>query len=174
MKKIFLLAAFAAHAMATTFAAEAKTFGPKEQCFQVGKTETGGWNRTLKIKAQNKFSDNPNAVTPVVALEHGTKATNPPLDYYNDLTGSANYSKSRELVQIGLVGTGDSLTRGEVGKAGIFVVDYNLLMRPFGSDKLGSGAMMGVVEYYDSSYVPVDSTERFFGLELLNIPCKDF
>jgi hypothetical protein len=105
------------------------------RCFQIGDVIPGGWDRTLKIKMQQALSDKPGQIVHVDALELGFKATNPPIQYANQLTGSATIAPPNDQLpggdqlQISLVGTSYG-NREDISKNGVFSFDYALRLDP--------------------------------------------
>ena len=151
MNKISIIGLAAISAIALSSAVEAKTvLSAKERCFQIGQTEAGGWNEVLKIKPQQALTDKPGAVVEVVGLEHGSKAVNPPLNYYNQFAGAASYiaggdqEVTSNIVQIALIGTSYGTDTGTAaGIRGLWTFDHSLMLEPEKKGKIPGGRMVG-------------------------------
>ena len=138
-------------AIAFASVVEAKTvLSAKERCFQIGQPAIGGWNEKLKIKPQQALTDKPGAVVEVVGLDHGSKAVNPPLNYYNQFAGAASYigkgdqEVTGEVAQIALVGTSYGTdTATAAGIHGLWTFDHSLMLEPEKKGKIPGGRMVG-------------------------------
>ena len=99
-----------------------------EYCFLIGETLPGGWVTKLKmvVSRVRRFSIGyvrnpaPSNIAHVDAVEHGTKATNPPRSYVTPLTGSATIGSQLggdNEIQISLTGSnfGEEDTPGITG-----------------------------------------------------------
>jgi hypothetical protein len=77
--------------------AEAKTvLDASARCFLIGLEEPGGWQQTIKIKPQKALSDKAGDLVQVTALEHGTKAVNPPLGLLQSTDGFCHLHQPRK------------------------------------------------------------------------------
>ena len=158
---------------------EAKTLlSKKERCFKVGVAAPGGWNQTLKIKPQQALTDKKGAVVETVALEHGTKAVDQPLNYYNQFAGAASYlppgdQEISNMVQIALVGTSVGTDTGAmVGKREMFSFSYSVTLEPEVKGVIHSAHLFGV-----ETVTPLEGgapTQTVVNEQLEEIACKDF
>ncbi len=181
MNKITTLLALAISAIGLSSTVEAKTvLGSNARCFLIGREAPGGWRETLKIKPRKALSGKAGDMVQVTALEHGTKAVNPPAGYYNELTGSATYitQGSQQVVsgrtQISLVGTSyGSSDATDNGVKGLFVQDYSVLLEAQSKGTIPGGNIIGVNEFKPIANPEQSVDTRNVG-ELTEISCKDF
>jgi hypothetical protein len=181
MKNITTGLALALSTIGLSSTAEAKTvLDASARCFLIGLVEPGGWQQTLKIKPQKALSDKAGDLVQVTALEHGTKAVNPPLAYYNPLTGSATYISqgSQQVIsgmtQISLVGTSYGTSdASKNGIKGLYVQDYSVLLAAQSKGAIPSGSIFGVNEFKPIANPEQSEDSRNVG-DLTEISCKDF
>lgn len=139
-------------ALSTTV--EARTvLGAKTRCFQIGSQVPGGWHEILEIQPQRALSDRNGALIGVTGLVHGTRAVEPPISYYNQLTGSASYIPPgnqvvNDVVQIALVGTSYGTTTGTTaGVYGLYAYDFSLRLKPEKKGRIPGGQLTGVKRF---------------------------
>lgn len=170
-------------AIALSSVVEAKTvLSAKERCFQIGQTEAGGWAETLKIKPQQALSGKYGAVVEVVGLEHGSKAVNPPVNYYNQLAGAASYIAGGDqevvsnIVQIALVGTSYGTDTGGAGIHGLWTPAYTLMLEPEQRGKIPGGRLVGVNTFQPigAGRVADPATQIKVDEPVTEISCKGF
>ena len=152
----------------------------KDHCFQVGSVTDGGWNTIIKIKPQQALTEKVGAIIQVAGLEWGSKATNPPLNYYNQMTGAGSYippggqEVTDEIIQIALLGTGYGTdTATSAGVRGLWRVDYTLMLKPERAGKISGGVLVG-----DMSFKPIGNghdadpvTDWMINTTVSEIPC---
>ena len=153
------------------------------RCFQIGDVKPGGWRTTLKIRPQQGLPDKQGTLVEVIALEHGEQAVHPPLEYTNELVGSATYippgggTLVADAVQMSLVGTSYGSDDGTAsGTRGVYALTYTLTLEPQVKNKIPGATLTGY-----KTFKPVGgghdgdpATLTVIEAAMTEISCRDF